>query len=434
MARKERDYNLETILMHGKFKTAKWDYVHHVIPPLTKSTTFRLDSTERGHEGFVSFNSPKVATEDQPPVYVYDRLGEPTIDMLEDMMKDAEGGESGVAFACGMSAISSVLLVLNRAGTKVVAHRTLYGCTYSLLSKWLPRYGIETEFIDLNNLEALKAAITPNTRVIYTETPANPTLEIIDLEAVRGVIDDINRNRTEEEKIWLVVDNTFATPWAQRPLEHGADIVVESLTKNVGGFGVDMGGMAVIPAKLIPDLKLLRKDFGGVLSPASAWNIMVFGLGTLALRMERQQKTALRIAKFLEEQEVISKVHYPGLESFPYYKIAQKQMRDPYGNFAPGIMIYFEFAGDLELARKRSKAFVDTVAKDAYSITMAVSLGMTKTLLEAPGLMTHSALPPEEQSKAGIHPGGVRMSIGIESPDDLVKDLKHALEAAANVK
>ena len=433
MAEREKGYRKETVLIHGKFRTAKWDYIHHVIPPLTKSTTFRLDSTQRGHEGFMSFNSPLVAREDEPPVYVYDRLGEPTIDMLEDMMKEAEGGEAGVAFSCGMSAISTTLLVLNQAGTKIVAHRTLYGCTYSLLSKWLPRYGIKTQFIDLTDIEALKAAITPETRVVYTETPANPTLEVVDLEKVRGVIDDINRTRKKEEKVWLVVDNTFATPWAQRPLEHGADIVVESLTKNVGGFGVDMGGMAVVPAELIPDLKLLRKDLGGVLSPSAAWNIMVFGLGTLALRMRRQQETALKVAKFLESQDIISKVHYPGLESFPYREAAMKQMRDPYGEFAPGIMIYFEFGGDLDLARRRSQTFVDTIAAEAYSITMAVSLGMTKTLLEAPGLMTHSALPPEEQSKAGIHPGGVRMSIGIEHPDDLIRDLENALNKAKAV-
>ncbi len=426
---KEKTYKMETRMMHGESRSDKWDYVHHVIPPLTKSTTFKLDSTVRGHEGFVSFNSEEVAQGLKHPVYVYDRLGEPTIDMLEDMMRDAEGGEAGVAFGCGMASISTTLLALTRAGNKVVAHRTLYGCTFSLGSKWLPRYGIDTQFIDLNDLDQLKAAITDETRVVYAETPANPTLEIIDLKAVRNVLDQVNANRKEEDRVWLVVDNTFATPWVQRPLEHGADIVVESLTKNVGGFGVDMGGMAVVPAKLIPDMKLLRKDLGGVLAPTSAWNIMVFGLGTLALRARRQQETALKVAKFLESHPMVGRVHYPGLESFPYHEVARRQMRDPEGKFAPGIMIYFELAGDLQTARKRSQTFVDKIAADAYSITMAVSLGMTKTLLEAPGLMTHSALPPEEQSKAGIHPGGVRLSIGIEHPDDLLRDLKMALDA-----
>jgi cystathionine beta-lyase/cystathionine gamma-synthase len=286
---KEKTYKMETRMMHGESRSAKWDYGHHVIPPLTKSTTFKLDSTARGHEGFVSFNAEEVAKGAKPPVYVYDRLGEPTIDMLEDMMKDAEGGEAGVAFSCGMAAISTTILSLTRAGKKVVSNRTLYGCTFSLIDKWLPRYGIETEFIDLTDLSQLEKAITPETTVVYAESPSNPTLEIVDLAAVRAVLDEINANRAPEDKIWLVVDNTFATPWTQRPLEHGADIVVESLTKNVGGFGVDMGGMAVVPASLIPDLKLLRKDLGGVLAPAAAWNIMVFGLGTLALRARRQQ-------------------------------------------------------------------------------------------------------------------------------------------------
>jgi len=426
---KEKTYRMETRMMHGESRSDRWDYVHHVIPPLTKSTTFKLDSTARGHEGFVRYNAEDVAKGLKNPVYVYDRLGEPTIDMLEDMLRDAEGGEAGVAFSCGMASISTTLMSLTRAGDKVVSHRTLYGCSFSLISNWLPRFGVETEFIDMTDLEQLKNAITEHTRVVYAETPSNPTLEIIDIERIRKILDDINSNRKEKDRIWFVIDNTFATPWSQRPLEHGADIVVESLTKNVGGFGVDMGGMAVVPAKLIPEIKLLRKDLGGVLAPESAWNIMVFGLGTLALRSTKQQESAMKIAKFLETQPMVGRVHYPGLKSHPDHELALKQMRDPEGNFAPGIMIYFELAGDLETARRRSRTFVDKVAADAYSITMAVSLGMTKTLLEAPGLMTHSGLPPEEQTKAGIHPGGVRLSIGIEHPDDLLRDIKMGLEA-----
>jgi len=418
----------DTQLIHGPHRTEKWDYDHHVIPPITASTTFRLDSAQRGQRGFVDFANPKAAAQAMNPIYIYDRLDEPTVGMLEDLMRDAEGGECAVAFACGMAAISASLMVTGRAGSNVVAHRTMYGCTFSLMSNWLPKFGIRARLVDASDPAAVAAAIDDKTRAVYIETPANPTLQCIDIAAVRAAIAPFNASRGPKDQVVLIVDNTFATPWGQRPLSLGADIVVESLTKNVGGFGVDLGGMVVAPERFLKSFRGYRKDFGGVLPPGSAWDFMVYGLPTLPMRLARQCDTALAVARFLLGHPGVSRVHYPGLESFPWRAVAEKQMRDPEGRFCPGSMIYFEVAGELEQARQRCQRVVDHIAKEAYSITLAVSLGMTKTLIEAPGLMTHSAMDACAQSAAGIHPGGIRLSIGLENPVDLIADLKEALD------
>lgn len=426
----EAPYQYDTRLIHGRFRTEKWEYDHHVIPPITASTTFRLDSASRGRAGFVDFADPKHAAQAISPIYIYDRLDEPTVGMLEDMMRDAEGGETACAFACGMSAISAVLMVTGRAGSSVVAHRTLYGCTFSLMTNWLPRYGITTRFVNGGDLEAVVAAVDDTTRAVYLETPANPTLQVLDIAAVRRALEPINARRGPKDQVILVVDNTFATPWAQRPLALGADIVVESLTKDVGGFGVDMGGMVVAPRRFHKSLKGFRKDFGGVLPPASAWRIMVYGLSTLGLRIERQTETAGRVARYLESHPAVGRVLYPGLESFPQADVARRQLVDPKGRFCPGFMVYFEVAGkDIEESRARCERLVNFIATHSYCITLAVSLGMTKTLIETPGLMTHSSMDSRALSEAGIHPGGVRMALGLEDADDVIRDLDEAFRS-----
>jgi len=423
------DYQCATRLIHGEFRTEKWEYDHHVIPPITASTTFRLDSASRGREGFVDFADPKHAAQAISPIYIYDRLDEPTVGMLEDMMRDAEGGETACAFACGMSAISAALMVTGRAGSSIVAHRTLYGCTFSLMSNWLPRYGIRTRFVNAGRPEEVLAAVDDTTRAVYLETPANPTLELIDIAAVRRALEPVNARRGPKDQVVIIADNTFATPWGQRPLSLGADIVVESLTKDVGGFGVDMGGMVVAPKRFYKSLKGYRKDFGGVLPPASAWRVMVYGLATLPLRLERQSATAMQVAQFLESHPMVSRVSYPGLASFPQREIALRQLVDPRGRFCPGSMVYFEVAGDLEESRSRCERLVNYIAQHSYCITLAVSLGMTKTLVETPGLMTHSAMDACALSEAGIHPGGVRMAIGLEDAADILRDLDEAFRA-----
>ncbi len=298
---------MRTHLIHGNYASKKWDYNHHVVPPMSSSATYRLSSAERGAQGFFEFAGESTDFVKHVPIYIYDRLEEPTRGMLEENLAYAEGGEMCVTFASGMAAISAVLGMLCESDHEIVAHQILYGCTYSLATHWLPRYGIHAKFVNLQNPEAWREAITPKTRVVYFETSVNPDLSLIDIAAVRRVVDTVNQNRLPEKQIKIVVDNTFATPYCQRPISLGADFSVHSLTKDIGGFGTDMGGAVIGPQKFYSQLMLYRKDFGGVLSPKSAWNILVYGLPTLATRMINQQKTAHRVARFLETHPKVAR-------------------------------------------------------------------------------------------------------------------------------
>jgi cystathionine beta-lyase/cystathionine gamma-synthase len=417
----DKKYELRTRLIHGQFRSKKWDFTHHVVPPMSASATFRLEGAQRGAAGFFQFACDRVNPEREVPIYIYDRLDEPTRGMLEENLAAAEGADCCVTFSTGMAAISAALGVLCQQGDEIVAHEVLYGCTYSLLTNWLPRIGVRTKFIDLNDEGALRAALSEKTRVVYCESPVNPNLDLIDLAAVKKLLDGTGAR--------LVIDNTFATPHCQRPLALGADMVVHSLTKAIGGFGTDMGGAVVAEAGLRNLLMMYRKDFGGVLSPKSAWDFLVHGLPTLATRMDNAQKTAGKIARWLEKHPKIARVRYPGLESFPQAALARRQMIDPRGRFAPGSMIYFELkdpAGDGEPGAR----MIDWIASGAYSITLAVSLGQVKTLIEHPYSMTHSVLPDADKRRGGVHPGGVRLSVGLEDADDLIHDLQRALAQA----
>ncbi len=224
------------------------------------------------------------------------------------------------------------------------------------------------------------------------------------------------------------MDNTFATPYCQRPIEFGIDFVVHSLTKGLGGFGTDMGGVVIGPAHFRDMLLLFRKDFGAVLGTKAAWSILTYGLPTLHLRLQRQIKNAIRVAEFLEAHPLIEYVNYPGLPSFRYYETAKKQMLDFQGNFSPGSLIYFTLKGkDFAEMKDNGKRFMNYAAENAYTLTLAVSLGHTRTLMEHPASMTHSMIPPEELLKAGIHPGGIRLAVGLENSDDLITDLNACL-------
>ena len=351
--------------------------------------------------------------------------------MLEENLELAEGGEACVAFATGMAAISAALGVLLKAGDTLVSHVTIYGCTYSLFTNWFPRLGIKVVFVDLVQPDNLNYLLeqNPNVMAIYGETPCNPTLELLDLRSIADIVKSHNRDRSPRRRIFTVIDNTFATPYCQRPLEHGIDMVVNSLTKNIGGFGTDMGGAVIAPRLLEPDLLLYRKDFGAALAPKAAWPPLVYGLPTLFVRMLQQMDNALEVAKFLEVHPKIERVVYPGLPSHPQYELAKRQMRNFDGEFAPGIMIYFYLKGDSEGVRKRGAQLMDILAEKALSITLAVSLGQIRTLIEHPASMTHAVLPAEVQQKAGIHPGGIRISTGLEDSQDIISDLEMALEA-----
>ena len=423
-------YRRPTRLIHGKMVSPHWNYADHIVPPVSASAAYRLESAGRGAEGFQEFANPEFNRELQPPIYIYDRLDEPTRGMLEDNLAVAEGGEACVTFATGMAAIAGALGVLLKAGDTVVAHRTLYGCTWSLLTNWFPRLGIRTVFTDLRDVARLTAILDadPAIMAVYGETPVNPNLDLIDLDAIAAAVARINAGRPPRRLVFTVVDNTFATPFCQRPLEHGIDVVVHSLTKNVGGFGTDMGGAVIGPRLLEPDLLLYRKDFGGVLSPKAAWPALVYGLPTLALRTVRQMETALAVAKHLESHPKIARVVYPGLPSHPQHDLARRQMRDFDGNFAPGILVYFFLAGEAGDARDRGERFMNHLATHALAVTLAVSLGQIRTLIEHPASMTHATVPAERQVDAGIDPGGIRLSFGLESPDDIIADLDAALE------
>ncbi len=424
----ESKYSMSTHIIYGKDVSDKWDYSHHVTAPISSSTTFRLDSVERGAQGFIQFANTKEFG-DKAPIFIYDRLGEPNKDMLEENLAFVEKGETAVSFATGMGAISAVLGILTASGDEIIAHHTLYGCTFSLLTNWYTRYNIKVNQVDLTDVNNLLKTVTEKTKVIYFETPANPNIAIIDMAAIVNAVTEINKTRDEKNQIYTVVDNTFATPYCQRPLEFGIDFVIHSLTKGIGGFGTDMGGVVIGKKKFRDMLLLIRKDFGAVLNTKSAWAILTYGLPTLALRQRHQITSAQKIAEYLSSHPKVEFVNYPGLPSFKYHEIAKKQMLDFDGGFAPGSMISFVLKGATPAEGKANGCrFMDYVADNAYTMTLAVSLGHTRTLIEHPASMTHSVVPPEKLLEHAIDPGGVRLAIGLENANDIITDLEDSLK------
>ncbi len=421
-------YRDRSVLIHGKFKSEKWDFQDHIIPPITTAVSFRLRSAERGAAGFQQFANPEVDRNTAEPIYIYDRLDEPCCGLLEESLAFAEKGESAVVYSTGMAAIAAALGIHTRSGDHIIHHPAIYGCTHGHLKNWLTRYQITSSAVDLKSGEALLASIQPETRVVYFETPCNPTMEVIDIEQVVRIVADENEKRGDDNKIVTIVDNTFASPFAQRPIEMGVDFVVHSLTKHIGGFGATMGGVVIGPRSAETSLLLYRKDFGGSISPDAAWHILTYGLPTLAVRLEKQQATAQETAEFLEGHPNVEQVIYPGLESFEQKEIAARQMRDIDGDPAPGAMISFVLKGDDHQAFERAKTLINSIADSSLSITLAVSLGQIRTLIEHPSSMTHAPVPIEDQKLAGINPGAVRLSIGLEDPRDIISDLSKALD------
>lgn len=422
------NYSMDTLLINGKNVSNKWDYSHHVTAPVSSSTTFKLDTVERGAEGFLQFAQTEAHGE-EAPILIYDRLGEPNKDMLEENLAHIEKGEMAVTFTSGMAAISGVLGVLLKSGEEIIIHTTLYGCTISLFKNWYPRLNIKVNTINLTEIESVLPTINDKTRVIYFETPANPNMDIIDIGALRKLVDEVNKNRTPGNELSIVVDNTFATSYCQRPIELGADFTVHSLTKGMGGFGTDMGGVVIGKNKYRDAILLYRKDFGAVLTPKSAWSILTYGLPSLAVRQNHQVKSAMKIAEFLENHPKVEFVRYPGLKSHPQYELAKKQMIDFNGDFAPGSLIYFTLKGvSAEDTKENGRRLMNYIAENAYTMTLAVSLGHTKTLIEHPASMTHSVVPAEELEGRGMDAGGVRLAIGLENVKDILRDLEESLE------
>jgi methionine-gamma-lyase len=338
--------------------------------------------------------------------YMYTRYGNPTIRALEEKLAALEGSEAALAFASGMAAISSAIMGYVKAGDHVVAPRMLYGAVYNFLNKKLPRMGAEVTFVPSNRVEDLERAIRPNTRVIYFETPSNPTLEIVDIAALAKM--------TKSRGIPTIMDNTFASPALQQPLALGVTVAVHSATKYLCGHGDAMGGIVAGPKDFISELvhEVIR-DYGGVISPFNAW-LILRGIRTLHLRMPAHCANAQRIAEFLAAHPRIARVNYPGLASHPGHEVARRQMR------AFGAMISFEVKGGYDGGKK--------VMDRVNLFARAASLGDTRSLIVHSASTTHRAVPPAERLAMGITDGLVRLSVGVEAAEDLIADLDQALE------
>ena len=366
--------------------------------PIYQTSTFIFDSAEQGGRRFAL----------EEAGYIYTRLGNPTTTVLENKIAVLEEGEAGVAMSSGMGAISSTLWTVLKAGDHIVTDKTLYGCTFALMNHGLTRFGVEVTFVDTSNLDEVKNAMKKNTRVVYLETPANPNLKIVDLEALSKIA-HTNPNTL------VIVDNTFATPYMQKPLKLGADIVVHSVTKYINGHGDVIAGLVITNKELADQIRFvgLKDMTGAVIGPQEAYYI-IRGMKTFEIRMERHCKNARVVADFLNKHPKIEKVYYPGLETHPGYEIAKKQMKDF------GAMISFELKGGFEAG----KALLNNLSL----CSLAVSLGDTETLIQHPASMTHSPYTKEEREAAGITDGLVRLSVGLENVEDIIADLEQGLE------
>jgi len=338
--------------------------------------------------------------------YVYSRTGNPTRDALERNLAALEGGRFGLAFSSGMAATTTVLMLL-RKGDHVIAGDDVYGGTYRLFEQVLRNYGLQFSYVDARDPEKVEKAVRKNTRMVWVETPTNPLMKIIDIRAMAKI--------ARKAKAMLVVDNTFMSPYFQNPLQHGADIVVHSTTKYLGGHSDLIGGAAITPnPEIYQRLKFLQNAVGAVPGPLDAW-LVLRGVKTLALRMERHDQNARRIAEFLSKQPKVERVYYPGLTDHPQRKVVEKQMRG-YGG-----MISFELKSGMGPCKK--------LLKKLHIFTVAESLGGVESLIEHPASMTHASVPRTTRLERGITDSLIRISVGIEDVEDLLKDLETGFRA-----
>ena len=366
--------------------------------PIYQTSTFAFPSAEEGAARF----------EGRSPGMVYTRLGNPTVQALEIAVAELEGGAGAVATATGMAAVSTVFLALLRAGDHVLATEPMYGASRKMIEENLARFGISSTFVRATDIAALRSEFRSETRLIYVETPANPTLDLVDLEAASAL--------ARSTGVPLVVDNTFAGPILQQPLALGASVVLHSMTKSLNGHSDVVAGVVVTAdAALLKAIRQAAVRFGMTIDPHQAW-LVLRGIRTLGMRVERAQANAIEIARWLEAHPAISSVRFPGLSSHPQYALAKRQMS------GPGSMISFEVRGGGDAAR----AMLDHVRV----ITLAVSLGGVESLIEHPGSMTHAGATDAELRAEGVTPGLVRLSVGCEDLDDLRADLAQALAAA----
>jgi cystathionine gamma-lyase / homocysteine desulfhydrase len=359
--------------------------------------------------GAVTFPIYQVSTFKQEGVgghkgYEYSRTGNPTRHALEELIKDIEGGNAGFAFGSGMAAITAVIMLFN-SGDHVILTDDVYGGTFRVMTKVLNRVGIDSTFVDTSNLENITSEIKPNTKAIYLETPTNPLLKVTDIEAVAKL--------AKEHGLLTIVDNTFSTPYWQNPLDQGADIVLHSATKYLGGHSDVVAGLVVVNSdKLAEELHFVQNSTGGILGPQDSF-LLIRGIKTLGIRMEEIETNTAAVVEFLQTHPAVKKVFYPGLENHPNYEIAKKQAR------GFGGMVSFD-VGSEENANK-------ILSKIKY-FTLAESLGAIESLISVPARMTHASIPTERRAELGITDGLVRISVGIEDVRDLIEDLTQALE------
>lgn len=394
------EFGFSTLAIHHGYNALEHNGA--LIPPIYLTSTFAFPTVEYGAGCFAG----------EERGHFYTRISNPTLALLESRMAALENGDAGVAFSSGMGAIATTLWTLLRPGDEIIVNRTLYGCTFALLHHGIGEFGVVVKHVDMTDGDALQAAITPATRMIYLETPANPTLQLVDIRAVSDIAH-------QQPDVLVVIDNTYCTPYLQRPLEMGADVVVHSATKYLSGHSDITAGMVVTRQPLADRIRLqgLKDLTGAVLSPHDA-HLLMRGLKTLALRMDRHCSNARVIARCLEDHPAVESVTYPGLPSFPQYALASRQMK------LAGGMIAFELKGGLQAGRRFMNAL--------RLFSRAVSLGGAESLAQHPASMTHSAYTPEERVRHDISEGLVRLAVGLEDIEDLVADIHQALEVSAS--
>lgn len=373
-----KDICFETLLLHNR----------HKLDPATGAVSVPIQHASTFHQYDI----------DQFGKYDYSRSLNPTREALEDVIAELEGGVKGFAFSSGMAAISTAFLLLS-AGDHIVITEDVYGGTFRMVTQVLTRYRIEHTFVDMTNLDEVKAAIQPNTKAFYVETPSNPTLKVTDIKAVSQLAKEIGA--------LTFVDNTFLTPALQKPLELGADVVLHSATKFLSGHSDVVAGLAVVKdTELAQKLGFLQNSFGAILGVQDAW-LVLRGLKTLHVRLQQSQNSAIKLAEYLNSHPLVKAVYYPGLKEHPEYQLQASQAE------GPGAVLSFELNDEAEL-----RTFVSNVKLPVF----AVSLGAVESILSYPAKMSHAAMPQDEREKRGITNSLLRLSVGLENPDDLIKD------------
>jgi cystathionine gamma-lyase/methionine-gamma-lyase len=395
MSSNQRPQGFSTRSIHAGYDPL--DYHGALNPPVFLTSTYAFDRSDTGSARFAG------AAEG----YIYSRVGNPTVTVLETRLAALEEGEAALATSSGMGAITAVIWTLLKAGDEIVADKTLYGCTFALLHHQVARFGISTRFVDLTDPKNLSQALTAKTRMVITETPSNPNMRLVDIAAIAELC--------RAKGVLFVVDNTYCTPYLQRPIPLGADVVVHSATKYLGGHGDLLAGAIIARKELIEQFRFVGvKELNGACISAFDAFLVLRGLKTLSLRMDRHCETAMRLAHELEGHPAIQRVYYPGLDTHPQKSLAMSQMK------AFGGMIAIELKGGLSAGI----AFMDALDL----VTRAVSLGDAETLVQHPASMTHATYSPEQRASHGFTDGLIRLSVGLEDYDDLRADLISALD------